>query len=59
MKIRVLNPPAVEDKHGITEGREFEVLYEHKGRGGGVVVMGDAGEEVLLIRRRDEYEVIE
>lgn len=59
MRIRVKNTPPVAEELGITKGREFEVLRTQEGRNGGVLVKGDTGEVVLLLRRRDEYEVIE
>jgi len=59
MKIRVLNTPSIEARHGATKGREFDVIREKHGRGGGVWVRGDAGEEVLLLRSQHEYEVVQ
>ena len=47
VKITTANVP-VEERHGITYGRVFEVVDR---RGGNVWVMGDAGERVKLWRR--------
>lgn len=64
-RVRVVNAPVLEAKHGITNGKVFEVLrlgsvyrrYESVEELGisPVWVMGDAGEEVKLFS--NEYEV--
>ena len=60
MKIKLLARIPVDPRHGLTAGREIDVLRlaEHNGRGSsGVWVTGDDGTEVRL--HRHEYEIME
>ncbi len=59
MRIRITTAPPVETKHGITEGREFEVLSREEKftRGRSAVILGDADEEITVFSR--EYQVVE
>lgn len=54
MKIKLIENLPVENKHGMTKGRVFDVIRTERG---GSWVMGDAGEEVKVWMH--ECEVIE
>ncbi len=61
MRVRLTKDIPVEKKHGMIQGREFIVLSVKEGNGrgqNGVWVMGDTGEEILLLVLRKEFEEI-
>ncbi len=57
MKIRLKSDLPIEEKHGCTAGKIFDVIDKHHGRGHKVEFKGDAGEICVAFSR--EYDVIQ
>ena len=60
MKIKLTIDIPVNDEHGLTKGRELEVIREEPSTvdvGRGLIVLGDTGEEVKILAH--EFEVVD